>query len=147
MSLVPAIVGFAIGGVGLITALAMLIAKTSAQNSANNVAGTIKDHAKAQGIPAGGICSSTNPTLVHTYGAACSALQDDNNKVDTDAAIGNVGLGVGIVGVAFGAVWLPIALSHNKGTSEEPKPQALSVTSVHPIFGPRMSGLGLEGSF
>jgi hypothetical protein len=142
MSLVPAIVGFSIGGAGIITALAMLIAKSSAQNSANSVAAEIKSHGGTKGT-----CTSTDPATVNTYGKACSALQDDNNKVDTDAAIGNVGLAVGIVGIAFGAIWLPIALSHNKKVPEEPKPQALSVTSVHPIVGPRMNGLGLEGSF
>jgi hypothetical protein len=119
-------------------AIALGIGKSSAQNSATDVANEIKANGGTQGT-----CYNT-PTTSRFY-AACSTLADDNNKVNTDATVANVGIGIGIAGAGFATFWFIWALTHNshKETTAAPAPQS----SFTPFVGPHLNGLAFSASF
>jgi tetratricopeptide (TPR) repeat protein len=100
-SMAPVYVGIGIAGAGAIVAVSVgIIAKASAQNSADSVAAEIRKNGGTQGV-----CSKTDTATVNKFGKACVALADDNSKVDTDATVGNIGLAVAIAGAAFAIGW------------------------------------------
>ncbi|WP_394831848.1 hypothetical protein LVJ94_35565 [Pendulispora rubella] len=142
-SLVPGIVGASIGAAGLGTALAFYFFKQSAQDSADSVANEIRSNGGTQGT-----CTSTDPNTVTRYGAACSALRDNNDKVDKNATVGNIALGVGIAGAVFGATWLIVAGVHNSKAGKEaaPAPSTGFIRPV-PMVLSNAKGLALEGAF
>jgi hypothetical protein len=132
VGVVVAVVGAGVGvGVGI-------IAKSSAQNSADSVASEIRSHGGTAGI-----CSRTDSASVNKFGQACSALADDNNKVDTDATVGNIGLAVGIAGAALAVGWYLFAPKRqdDKGQGAWYHP------IVSPILGPHVGGLAATGTF
>jgi hypothetical protein len=137
----PVIIGGIVSLGGFATAIAFLISKSNAQNSANSVAAEIRAHGGQQG-------SCTDPSMTVTFGQACSALNSDDNAVNSDATLGNIGLGVGIAGAVFSLGYYMFATKHvdDPGSEARPKTNAPTV-AVTPLTGPHLSGLSLTGTF
>ena len=77
-------------------------------------------------------------------------LSDDNNKVDTDATIGNIGLAVGIAGAALAVGWYLFAPKRQDDAApkDEKKEGAWkSPVVLSPILGARTNGLSVSGAF
>jgi hypothetical protein len=96
----PVYIGGALVVIGVADAIIFGLAKTNAQDSANQVANDIR---KNNGGP--GVCASTSAADQKKFGAACTALKDNNSKVDTDATLANIGIGVAIGGLVLAAGW------------------------------------------
>jgi len=110
--------------------------KGSANNNYVSVEQQIKDAAQKAGIPSQGICN--NPPS--GFKAACQTLQDNANAVNQDATVANVGLVIGIVGVATIAgsvVYYVVAGKSHKTAS----------TFITPWVAPQTAGLSFGGSF
>jgi tetratricopeptide (TPR) repeat protein len=139
-NMVPVYVGGVIAVVGAGVAIGVgVIAKSSAQNSADSVASEIRKNGGTQGI-----CSRTDSASVNKFGKACAALADDNSKVDTDATVGNIGLAVGIAGAAFALGWYLFAPKR----SDRGDPNAAWKTvTVSPMLGLNNGGLAASGTF
>jgi hypothetical protein len=139
-NLVPVYVGGVVAVVGAGIAIGVgVIAKSSAQNSADSVASEIRKNGGTQGV-----CSRTDTATVNKFGKACAALADDNSKVDTDATVGNVGLAIGIAGAAFALGWYLFA------PKREQQPAAAGTWQtpvISPILGTRENGLAVSGAF
>jgi hypothetical protein len=142
--------GAAVVGVGIGIGFGV-IAKASAQNSADSVASEIRKNNQPPNSIAQP-CSSTVSTVVTKFGKACAALSDDNSKVDTDATIGNIGLAVGIAGAALAVGWFLFAPKRQDDSApkDEKKADATpwkSPVVISPILGARTNGVSLSGSF
>jgi hypothetical protein len=138
-NMVPVYIGGAIAVAAFGTSIVMLIVKGNAQSNADSVAAAIRSKGGHAGV-----CSSSNAQDVATFGKACSALNDDNNAVNTDAAIGNVALGVGVLAVlATGAYYLAGTKKDSTSTVTASAPRPV----VAPMIGPRVGGLSISGSF
>ena len=129
--------GVAVVGLGLAIGVGV-IAKSSAQSSADGVAAEIRSHGGRQGV-----CSSTAAADVTRFGKACSALADDNSKVDTDALVGNIGIGMAVVGAGFAIAWW---FAGPKQPAEK-KAATWQMPTLAPILGTRTKGLAISGSF
>jgi hypothetical protein len=138
-TMVPVWIGLGVGIVGGATAILFAAFKSEASSRAQSVAAQIDHAASASGVQSStGLC--LNPPRNLQQG--CQTLQHDNRIVDSDATAANVGLGVGIAGVAFGLGWYLFA----------PKREAASTATgasgtFVPIVSPYWRGLGYEGSF
>jgi hypothetical protein len=148
MALVYIGAGAAVVGIGVGIGFGV-IAKASAQNSADSVAAEIRKNNTGAGAVSQP-CSSTVPSVVQKFGKACAALSDDNNKVDTDATIGNIGLAVGIAGAALAVGWYLFAPKRQDDAApkDEKKEGAWkSPVVLSPILGARTNGLSVSGAF
>jgi hypothetical protein len=143
-SMAPVFIGGGIAVVGIGVPIGVgVIAKSSAQNSADSVAAEIRKNGGTQGI-----CSSTKTADVKKFGTACSALSDDNSKVDTDATVGNIALAVGIAGAAFAVGWYLFAPKRDEPGKE--KTTETMGTWKAPVISPLLgstNGLSLSGAF
>jgi Tfp pilus assembly protein PilF len=144
-TMVPVYVGGMVALVGAGIAIGVgVIAKSSAQNSADSVASEIRKnggHGPTATTP--GSCGSTITADVTKFGKACAALADDNNKVDTDALVGNIGLAIGVAGAAFAVGWYLFAPKK----SAEPTTGTWKAPKITPILGTQQNGLSLSGEF
>ena len=109
--MVPVYAGLGVGGVGFVSAIVFAIFKADAQSKANAVAREIRTAALERGIQAQGACN--NPSAPE-FDNACKTLTDNNDKVDTNAAIANVSIGVGVAGLLFAGIWYLAAPKENK---------------------------------
>lgn len=134
-NLIPVFIG---GGVTLVSfgvAIAVgIISKGSAQDAANKVAAEIKSNGGRSCTPPSGIAG-------RDYTKACNALNSDNNDVNTDATIGNIAFGVGIV-AAIGTVIYYLA-----APKKDPAEKKAMMPIVTPIVGPHIGGLSIGASF
>ncbi len=148
----PAYVGIGVTAVGLIGTIVFALFKSDAQSKADSVAGEIRTAAIKRGydgdhngIPdAKGICSDTNPQIVLDFSSACTTLQQNNDKVNTNATIANVSAVVLVVGGVFTATWLiavPI-INHKRTGAASPMVPVLS-----PYAGVGGGGFTLSGQF
>ncbi len=137
-TMIPVIVGAGVAIIGAGLAIGVgVVAKSSAQTSADGKAADIRAHGGRQGI-----CSSTVPAEVTRFGKACAALSEDNNTVDSDALVGNVGIGLAVAGGVFAVGWYllaPKAADKKIGTWQMP--------TISPILGTRTNGMALSGTF
>jgi Tfp pilus assembly protein PilF len=139
-TLAPVVVGGIIVAGSAAVAIAMLVSKTSAQNKATDIANQISQH--------GGTTCSPTPMVVAgsselgNVTVACAEYQTDNKDVNTDATIGNIALGVGVI-AAVGTIvyWL---VADRRGDSPS---GALNTPVVTPMVGRSSGGLSLSGSF
>ncbi len=138
-TMVPVYIGAGLAVVGIVDAIVFGVAKSQAQDKANQVAADIKSHGGSAGV-----CVSKDPTVQAKYGAACSALSDDNSKVDTDATLANIGVGVAIAGAALGIGWYLFA--PKKGNDEAPT-AAKSAPPISPMIGPGFGGAVFHSTF
>ena len=135
-TMAPVWIGLAAGLAGGTTAILFAVFKSNANTNYQNDQTTIESAAPMSAWT--GLCEHPPPS----FAAACSSLQNDQNLVNTNAIVANVGLGVGIAGLAFGLGWYLFA----------PKRGAAPATvgasgSLSPILGRNMNGLGYVGSF
>jgi len=141
-TLVPGFIGLGVAVAGGATAIVFAIAKSKAQDSANTNASQITSQGGGKGT-----CTSTDAATQAQFGAACAQLRDNNDKVNSDATVANIGLGVGIAGAVLGTTWLIVAGVHNSKAATADKPPTTSWIRPVPIFGRDTKGLGLEGRF
>lgn len=140
-NMIPVYIGLGAGVAGLVGTIVFASAKASAQDSADVVAQGIRDGAAKRGLSSQGICSSTDAKIQADFGQACRTLQENNDKVDTNALVANISAGVMIVGFVGAAGWYLLAPK-----KDDPKPAALR-PSVAPIVGFGTTGLSVSGSF
>ncbi len=135
-TLVPVFIGAAVAVGGFGTAIAFAIAKSSAQSSATSLANEITAAGGTRG-------TCVNPAPGSRFYAACNTLADDNNKVNTDATIANIGLAAGITGAALALGWYLFAPKREAETSTT----QTSATTLVPLVAPHTGGLSFSGSF
>ena len=95
-----------------------------------------------------GICTTTPPYSSNSrFQSACATLLDNQNAVNTDATVANIGLAAGIIGgaaaIGFGTVAL-IATIRNKKAEQQ---QAAHTITIVPWLGGEARGVSLGGSF
>jgi len=148
----PVILGAVVAAAGFGTAIGMGIAKQSAQNNADSVASQIKQAAElsltsgeadARWNKNAGPCNTGNQTAKFnaSFSKACAALADDNDKVNTDATVANIGLGVGIAASVF-VVGYWLLASKGEDTSGSWKPPL-----VLPMVGQGLGVMTVGGRF
>ena len=137
-NMVPVYIGGGIALAAFGTSVVMLIVKGNAQSNADSVAAAIRSKGGRAGV-----CSSTNAQDVATFGKACAALNDDNNAVNTDATVGNVALGVGVLALLGTAAYYLAAPKRDSAASATAHVRPV----VTPILGPHVGGLSISGSF
>jgi hypothetical protein len=139
----PGYAGIGVAGAGLIGVILFAAFKADAQSKADAVASEIRTQAPKHGFSATGVCN--NPAALTTAGGfsgACNTLKDNNNKVDTNATIANVSVGVMIVGAVFATAWLiavPAVNRKRNKTAEAP--------FITPYAGYGNGGFVLNSSF
>jgi hypothetical protein len=134
----PVYVGLAAGGVGLVGAIVFAAFKGDAQSKADTVAGNIRAHAQQQGQSTAGACN--NPTMPEVQ-SACAILKDNNDKVDLNATIANVSIGVMGAGLVLAAGWYLFAPKRDEGHV------GTSTPVVTPWAGAGTGGLSVAGQF
>lgn len=137
-TMVPVYIGAGLAVLGVVDAIVFGIAKSQAQDKANQVAADIKTHGGGPGV-----CVSNDAAIQQKFGAACTALSDNNSKVDTDATLANVGIGVAIAGVALGVGWYLLAPKRG----DESATSAARAPALSPMVGPGVGGASLAGTF
>lgn len=151
-NMLPVYIGLGVGGLGLIGTIAFAAAKGSAQSSADNVETQIRQKRAEEGVtdPRG---TCVNPTP--RYANACTTLQDNLDKVDSNATLANVSAVVMVVGfVGAGAFYLfgPKTNANSDvqkppGTSGAKRSPALNVSSIDGWITGETRGIVLRGSF
>jgi len=131
--MLPVYVGAGVGFAGFVTAIVLAVEKGNAQSEYNNQASTIMAAIKGNST---GAC--INPKSAQLQNA-CSSLTSDGSDVSGDATVANVGLAVGIVGVAFAGGWYLFA------PKREAKPAGSGFApTVQPVVGAHVSGLSVS---
>jgi len=133
----PVVVGGLFTVAGIATAITFFVFKQNAQNSADSVEATIK----ANG---GTTCTPRANGYSTRFANACSALSTDDDKVNTDALIGNIALGVGLGAAAFTVIyWFAGSRAEAPATTTT----GMSRPVVTPILGKGIGGLSIGASF
>ena len=144
-NLLPVYIGAGIAGAGLISAGIFGAFKADAQSKADAVAADIRRAASLRGISSQGVCSSSNAQIQRDFGNACKTLRDNNDKVDTNAAIANISIGVSAVAVVGIVVYWIVAEKREKDPAPAPTTARLPVLT--PYTGWDGGGLTLTGQF
>jgi tetratricopeptide (TPR) repeat protein len=135
-NVVPVVIGGALVLTSIGVAIGMSLAKQSAQTKANDTANQIR------GV-GGTSCNPPAPAnLVSTISGACDRFVSDNTDVNTDATVGNLAIGAGVVAAAATVVYWLLA---DKG--DDASPTSAALPSLAPIAGPSVGGLSLSGRF
>ncbi len=142
-NLAPVVIFGSIAVAGFGTAVVMAAVKANAQSSADAVANQIRANLSAaqKADPNFHVCSSTVPADVTKFGRACKALSDDNDKVNKDATVGNIALGVGIGSAALAAGFYLFGAKHADEATTARLP------TLTPLLGPGLGGMNVTGSF
>lgn len=137
-NLVPVFLGGGVAVAGFAVAIIVgVAAKSSAQHNADSVEAQINAQFPGGKAPSG---TCTNPSA--RFANACSALKSDIDNVNTDATIGNIGLGVGIAATAFTVGYWLFATKHDAA-----EPATGVRVQPAPMLGYREGGMALVGSF
>lgn len=141
----PVWAGVAVGGVGLVGTILFAIFKSDAQSKADEVAEQIRTAAGASTPPleTKGLCNDPAQTR---FTDACNTLRDNNSKVNTNATIANVSVGVMVVGLVFAGGWYLLAPKRDAQPAEA-APVAKPTFNVTPYGGYGQGGLSLTGTF
>jgi hypothetical protein len=134
-TMAPVYVGIGVTVVGIAGIIIFAAAKSDAQKSADTVADQIRAAAGRQGISAKGICSSPPNNFVD----ACNTLKDNNDKVDTDALLANVSIGVAAVGAATALGWYMFGPKRDSKSAH--------ATTIAPYAGLGTGGINVLGTF
>lgn len=133
-----------IGGVVVLgsaaLAIVMAISKQNAQNKANATATQITQHGGTSCSPPSLAPGAT--TSLGQVQAACGEYQSDNQDVNTDATIGNIAVGVGVIAAVGTVVYWLVADRHGDSPST-----GSTSPRVTPIVGTSVGGLSLSGNF
>ena len=147
-------------GMGIGFALAGTKAGENADSVANAIQGQIADDNKAideQNRTMGtniarvppGVCSPNAPAaVVSRYSKACSVLQDDVDKRDSDKTLATAGIVIGVVGLAttITAYLATSKSSTSKASNSRDVAQAPRAVIV-PVIGAHESGFQIVGRF
>lgn len=146
-NMTPFYIGLAVGGAGLVSAIIFAAFKADSQSKADSVASDIRTAAAKRTPPLNpsGLCNSSDPTVKKDFGGACATLRDNNAKVDTNAAIANVSLGIMAAGFLFAGIWY-LAAPKKKEGAQAADDKYKTTLSPYGGFGGE-SGLSLSGSF
>ncbi len=140
-TMIPVYVGGAMVGLGLVDAVLFAIFKADAQSKADAVANDIRTHKSPS--PPSNVCGP--PVKSAAFAGACSALKDNNDKVDQDALFANIGVGVAVAGAVLGVGWYLLA---PKKEDAAPPPSAWKkLPTIAPMLGSTNRGLSLTGEF
>ncbi len=131
-TMLPVWAGAGVGFAGFLTAIILGVEKGNAQDEYNSQMATIQGSIKGSST---GAC--LNPKTA-ALASACGALSSDGSDVNGDATVANVGVVVGIVGVAFAAGWYLFAPKRDARPAN-----ALLQPTLRPVAGPHMSGMSL----
>jgi hypothetical protein len=138
--IVPIVIASVVTVGGVVLAGVMAASKSNAQNKANAIALQIRN--------AGGTsCNPPTPNSISHITDACNQFIADNNDVNTDATVGNIAVGVAVVGaiaVAGLVVWDVLSSSHHDNSAAA---KNTSRPTMAPILGRDVGGLSLSGSF
>ena len=143
-NMVPFWIGVGLTAAAAGGATAMYVFRNSAQDDADAVEKLIRDNAAKTGVSPNGICKSPSADIQKIYGGPCATLKDNQDKVDTNALIGNVLLGVGIAS-AVGTVVYYFAAS--KGPKAPEKGNATWRPIIVPDIRPGQKGVLLSVQF
>ena len=145
-NLAPLFIGLGITAVGFAGAGTMLHFRNSTETDAKAVEDEIARAAALEGrTSTNGLCNSTDPATVKKYGEACRVLKDDYDKVDTNALVGNIFLGVGIAG-GVGTIIYYFAASKRTSEPKTESTKARRMPVLRPMLGDR-KGVELSISF
>ena len=137
---VPTVIGGVVSVGGFVTAIALAGSKSSAQNSATSVANEI--------IAAGGTQGTCyNPPASSRFYTACNTLASNNNNVNTDALVANIGGAIGVVGAVGALGWFLLGPRRVETSSAAPAAAPAPATSLVPYVGPGQGGLAVRGTF
>ena len=142
LPMTPGYVAIGVAGAGIASAIIFAAFKADSQSKADSVA---KDIRTAAGSRATGICTSTVADDIKRFGDACKTLKDNNSKVDTNATIANVSLGVAAVAGIFAVAWLVAVPAVNRKREHSAGPIKNPVLT--PYAGFNSGGFELAGSF
>ena len=151
-NMTPVVIGTVVFGVGLAGAIIFAAFKADSQSKADSVAAEIRAAAIKRGSDPKGICSSTNAQIHADFNSACTTLQQNNDKVNTNATIANVSLVVMGVGAITAVGWYLFAPKRDDNqapptaSDDKHKAQAGSVF-LTPYGGYGNGGFVLGGSF
>jgi Tfp pilus assembly protein PilF len=140
-TLAPVIVGGVIVLGSAAVAITMLVSKSSAQSKATDTANQIAAHGGTSCSPVA-FAANTPTDLANEITQACSEYQSDNQDVNTDATIGNIALGVGIIAAIGTAIYWVVA--DRKGDSPS---SGWRAPVVSPMVDRSTGGISLSGSF
>lgn len=167
-NMTPVVIGTVVFGIGLAGAIIFAIFKADAQSKADSVAAEIRTAAIKRGydgdhngIPdAKGVCSDTNPQIHADFSldvpgktSACTTLQQNNDKVNTNATIANVSLIVMGVGAITAVGWYLFApkrddnASTATASSDDKRKAPAPAVYMTPYAGYGNGGFVLGGSF
>jgi len=137
--MVPVYVGGAVALIGAGAAVLFYVFKQNALDSGRAVARDIVAHGgNASTCPA-----NADPAK---FGAACQVLNDDVDKANTDATLGNISVGVAVLGAATAVGWYLFA--PKRDASDTPTTNATwRSPSVSPMVGQGVRGLSLRADF
>jgi hypothetical protein len=142
-NMAPVYVGLVVAGVGLAGAVVFAAFKADAQSKADTVASDIRGAAIERRISTVGACHNASaPEL----GPACKTLTNNNDKVDTNALIANVSLGVMGAGLLFTAAYY-LAATKNDDAAPPQAARAPQRPVLTPYAGWGNGGLSLSGEF
>jgi hypothetical protein len=139
-SVAPVYVGGAVVLGSAALAIVMAISKQNAQNKANATATQITQHGGTSCSPPSLATGAT--TSLGQVQAACNEYQSDNQDVNTDATIGNIAVGVGVIAAVGTVVYWLVADRHGDSPST-----GSTAPRVTPIVGTSLGGLSLSGNF
>lgn len=133
----PVIAGATVGVIGTALGIYFGIQKGNAQSNADAVSQAIKDNGGGRGT-----CISTSPDDVRRFGAACNALKDNLDSVDSDATVANVSIAVGVAGFVTAVGWWMLGPK-----KEATAPAAAARPVIVPMVGRGFGGVGVGGQF
>jgi hypothetical protein len=123
---------------GFTTAVvAGVVFKGQAQDNANTTAASL-DSAASTAMLNHAAC---NPPANSRFAQACKDFTNDNNDVNVDATVGNIGIAVGAAAAVGGVLYWILA---DKATDEASSSQGAVVT---PVVGRSFGGFSLSGHF
>jgi hypothetical protein len=147
-SMAPVYVGLAVAGVGLVSAVVFAAFKADAQSKADTGHADISRNATS-----GRFVDRNGNTVDAAFGACnrgvpqfeqpCQTLRENNDKVDTNATIANISLGVMGAGLLLAGAWYLFAPKRDDAKHEAaPRGPILA-----PYAGWNGGGLNLAGEF
>ena len=142
LPMTPGYIAVGVAGAGIASAIIFAAFKADSQSKADSVA---RDIRTAAGSRSAGICTSTATDDVKRFGDACKTLKDNNSKVDTNATIANVSIGVAAVAGIFAISWLVAVPLVNRKREHSAGPIKNPVLT--PYAGFDSGGFELSGSF
>jgi hypothetical protein len=143
-NMTPTAIGLGTAVVGVASAIVFGVFKSDAQRKADAGAASIRFAANKLNLSPTGACSANVPQLAD----ACSVLQENNARVDTNAMIANISLGVAGAGLLFAGVWYLAAPKRQpNATSPSTTPDSRRAMTWTPWASVDGAGMSVAGAF